>query len=58
MMRKGPWIPLRNISERNVMDWIVFPRPISSAKIQFFLQRVRNIGNSSPILESYKVSYN
>lgn len=38
MMRKGPWMPLRNISERNVMDWMVFPRPISSAKMQFFLQ--------------------
>lgn len=37
MMRKGPLKPMKNISYRNVMDWMVFPRPISSARIQFFL---------------------
>lgn len=57
-MRKGPWIPLTNISERNVMDWMVFPRPISSAKIQFFLQRVRSMSNSLPIQEIKEVSVN
>lgn len=58
MMRKGPWIPLTNISERNVMDWMVFPRPISSAKIQFFLQRIRSMSNSLPTQKITEVSYN
>lgn len=47
-----------NISERNVMDWMVFPRPISSAKIQFFLQRIRSLSNSLPTQKITDVSYN
>lgn len=61
MMRKGPWIPLRNISERNVMDWMVFPRPISSAKMQFFLQSKKhryfiiNIGKRQRLVINKKI---
>lgn len=44
MMRKGPWMPIRKISERKVIDWIVFPSPISSARMQFFLQRWARAG--------------
>lgn len=42
MIRKGPLIPVRRISYRNVMDWMVLPRPISSAKMQFRL-KAKNI---------------
>lgn len=38
MTRKGPWMPAAWISDSSVMDWIVFPRPISSARIQFCLR--------------------
>ncbi|TNN39544.1 hypothetical protein EYF80_050291 [Liparis tanakae] len=37
MMRNGPLMPTRRISCRNVMDWMVLPRPISSARMQLRL---------------------
>lgn len=38
MTRKGPWMPAAYTSDSSVMDWMVFPRPISSARIQFCLR--------------------
>lgn len=38
MTRKGPWRPAAWISDSSVMDWMVFPRPISSARMQFCLR--------------------
>lgn len=38
MIRNGPLIPVEWISSRNVIDWMVFPKPISSAKIQLRLR--------------------
>lgn len=38
MTRKGPRMPTLDTSCRKAMDWMVFPKPISSARMQFCLR--------------------